>query len=288
MALNEVGGDPARFSLSVDEFHRSNIERAERFPLQLLSTTTHDVKRSADTRARIGVLASVADEWAERVRRWHDLTGGLDDPREEYLVYQTLVGVWPIEARRLGLYLEKALREAKVNTSWLEQDSEWEGRVKAWATGLLVHEAFLADFVPFAERVAMRGREVSLGQVLLKLTSPGVPDIYGGDEVEFLALVDPDNRRPVDWPALRAALDSAEPPPKLDLIQRALALRARRPEAFAGSYEPLDAGADTCAFLRGGEVLVAVALRGELREPAVPGEWRDVISSASLRLAERL
>ena len=287
VSLNEVGGDPARFSLSVDEFHRSTIERAERFPLHLLSTTTHDAKRSADTRARIGVLASVAEEWAERVRRWHDLTGGLEDPREEYLVYQTLVGVWPIEARRLELYLEKALREAKVNTSWVEQDSEWEGRVKAWATGLLVHEAFLADFVPFAERVAIRGREVSLGQVLLKLTSPGLPDIYGGDEVEFLALVDPDNRRPVDWRALRAALDSAEPPPKLDLIRRVLALRARRPEAFAGSYEPLDAGEHTCAFVRGGDVLVAVALRGELAQLDVNGDWRDVVRTPHLRLAER-
>ena len=285
--MNEVGGDPARFSLSVDEFHRSTIERAERFPLHLLSTTTHDAKRSADTRARIGVLASVAEEWAERVRRWHDLTGGLEDPREEYLVYQTLVGVWPIEARRLGLYLEKALREAKVNTSWVEQDSEWEGRVKAWATGLLVHEAFLADFVPFAERVAIRGREVSLGQVLLKLTSPGVPDIYGGDEVEFLALVDPDNRRPVDWQALRAALDCAEPPPKLDLIRRTLALRERRPAAFAGSYEPLDAGEHTCAFVRGGDVLVAVALRGELAQLDVNGHWRDVVRTPHLRLAER-
>ena len=99
VALNEVGGDPARFSLSVDEFHRSEHRAGERFPLHLLSTTTHDMKRSADTRARIGVLASVADEWAERVRRWHDLTGGLEDPREEYLVYQTLVGAWPIDAR---------------------------------------------------------------------------------------------------------------------------------------------------------------------------------------------
>ncbi len=162
-----------------------------------------------------------------------------------------------------------------MNTSWVEQDSEWEGRVKAWATGLLVHEAFLADFVPFAERVAIRGREVSLGQVLLKLTSPGVPDIYGGDEVEFLALVDPDNRRPVDWRALRAALDSAEPPPKLDLIRRTLALRERRPAAFAGSYEPLDAGEHTCAFVRGGDVLVAVALRGLARSAR-----RDVSAAA--------
>ena len=274
VALNEVGGDPARFSLSVDAFHAANLERAERFPLHLLSTMTHDTKRSADTRARIGVLASLADEGAERVLRWHELTGGSEDPNEEYLVYQTLVGTWPIEASRLEQYLQKALREAKVHTTWIDRNAEWEGRVTSWAVGLLSHEAFLADFVPFAERIAARGREVSLGQVLLKLTCPGVPDIYGGDEVELLALVDPDNRRPVDWAALRHALALAEPPPKLDLIRRVLALRERRPTAFAGGYEPLEAGADTCAFLRGGDVLVAVALRGELATIDVPGEWR--------------
>jgi (1->4)-alpha-D-glucan 1-alpha-D-glucosylmutase len=293
VALNEVGGDPARFSLSVDGFHRANLARAARFPRHLLSTTTHDTKRSADTRARIGVLASLADEWVERVARWHELTGGTDDPNEEYLVYQTLVGTWPISAQRLEQYLDKALREAKVHTNWIEQDHAWEGAVKSWATGLLTHDAFLADFVPFAERVAERGREVSLAQVLLKLTSPGVPDLYGGDEVELLALVDPDNRRPVDWDGLRAALGASDPPPKLDLIRRTLALRQRRPAAFAGSYEPLDGGPHTCAFTRGGEVLVAVAIRGELPEvelvpPGTEGEWRDVLRTPRLRLAERV
>ncbi len=289
VALNEVGGDPSRFSLSVEEFHAANLARAERFPLHLLSTMTHDTKRSADTRARIGVLASVVGEWAERVRRWHELTGGTEDPNEEYLVYQTLVGVWPISPERLQQYLEKALREAKVHTSWIDQDAEWEAAViSSWVVGLLSHEAFLADFVPFAERIATRGREVSLGQVLLKLTCPGVPDIYNGDEVELLALVDPDNRRPVDWDGLRQALDSAEPPPKLDLIRRTLALRERRPAAFAGSYEPLEADPDTCAFLRGGEVLVAVAVRSELAELDVPGEWREVLRTETLHLAERV
>ncbi|MCP9485689.1 MAG: hypothetical protein MSC30_07495 [Gaiellaceae bacterium MAG52_C11] len=286
VALNEVGGDPARFSLSVEEFHAANLARAERFPLHLLSTMTHDTKRSADTRARIGVLASVADDWIERVRRWHELTGGSEDPNEEYLVYQTLVGTWPIEAERLEQYLEKALCEAKVHTTWIDRNAEWEGRVKAWATGLLSHEPFLAEFVPFVERIVVRAREVSLAQVLLKLTCPGVPDLYAGDEVELLALVDPDNRRPVDWAGLRHALDAAEPPPKLDLIRRTLALRERRPAAFAGSYAPLEAGADSCAFLRGDEVLVAVALRGELVPPDVPGEWRYVLRRPTLLLAE--
>ena len=126
-----------------------------------------------------------------------------------------------------------------------------------------------------------------LGTTLLKLTVPGVPDLYQGDELPYLALVDPDNRRPVDWDARRRALGSVMPP-KLDLIRTALALRARRPAAFAGSYEPLEAGADTCAFLRGGDVKVAVALRGELVEPDVRGRWRDVVRGDAFLLSERI
>ena len=124
---------------------------------------------------------------------------------------------------------------------------------------------------------------------LLKLTTPGVPDIYQGDEVPFLALVDPDNRRPVDWDGLRRRLASGEPPAKLDLIRRTLALRARRATAFDGSYEPLDAGEDVCAFTRGGEVLVAVAVRGELGSVRLPpGRWSDVHRTPQLLLAQRV
>jgi (1->4)-alpha-D-glucan 1-alpha-D-glucosylmutase len=292
VALNEVGGDPARFSLGVPEFHRANLRRAERFPLHLLATMTHDAKRSADTRARIAALSRFAREWVERVPVWHELTGGLRDPHEEYLVLQTLVGAWdpadPALPERLEGYLEKALREAKVNTSWLEQDHEWEDEVKRWAVGLLRHEPFLADFEPFVRRVVAEAEWAVLGMVLLKLTCPGVPDLYQGDELPFLALVDPDNRRPVDWGARRRAIAAAEPPAKLDLIRRTLALRARRPRPFAAAYEPLEAGPDVCAFLRGGEVKVAVALRGELREPAVAGKWRDVVRTPTLLLAERV
>jgi (1->4)-alpha-D-glucan 1-alpha-D-glucosylmutase len=189
-----------------------------------------------------------------------------------------------LTAERLELYLEKALREAKVHTTWVDQDPEWEAGAKAWAVGLLGDD----ELAGFAKRLAERAERIVLGATLLKLTAPGVPDLYQGDELPFLALVDPDNRRPVDWEALRAALDSDEPPPKLDLIRRALALRARRPDAFAGSYEPLEAGPDACAFVRGGEVLVAVAMRGELPELDVEGEWRDVVRAAGLLLAERV
>jgi (1->4)-alpha-D-glucan 1-alpha-D-glucosylmutase len=256
VALNEVGGDPDRFSLPVDEFHRANLRRAERFPLHLLATQTHDTKRSGDVRARIGALAGMADEWAERVRGWR----ALDDPNEDYLLWQTLVGAWPIERERLEAYMEKALREAKVNTNWIEPNEAHERRVKE-AIGR-IYERLPDGFEAFAARVAREGRRVSLAQTLLKLTVPGVPDIYQGDELESLSLVDPDNRRPVDWELRRRTLRSREPS-KLLLIHRVLALRAERPDDFAGPYEPIDLGPDRCAFRRGG-ILVSVPLRSGL------------------------
>ena len=278
VALNEVGGDPARFSLSVDDFHKANLARP---PGGLLATTTHDTKRSGDVRARLACIASDPEEWAALVRPRLD---GWRDPNEAYLILQTVVGAWPLTPERLELYLEKALREAKVHTTWIEQDAEWEAGAKRFAVSLLGDDELGA----YAERLAARAERVVLGTTLLKLTVPGVPDLYQGDELPFLALVDPDNRRPVDWEARRRALASADRPAKLDLIRRALELRARRPAAFAGSYEPLDAGASTCAFLRGGEVKAAVSLRGDLVEPEAPGEWRDVVRTQTLLLAERV
>jgi (1->4)-alpha-D-glucan 1-alpha-D-glucosylmutase len=278
VALNDVGGDPGRFGLPVEEFHRANTKRAERFPLHLLATTTHDTKRSGDVRARIAALAGLAEEWVERVARWRTL----EDPAEDYLLWQTLVGVWPIERERLENYMEKALREAKVNTSWIEPNAEHERGVRE-AIGHL-YSARPADFEGFAARVAGEGRRISLGMTLLKLTVPGVPDIYQGDELELLALVDPDNRRPVDWPARRRAL--ANPPPKLQTIATALALRERRPEAFAGSYEPVEAGEGVCAFSRGGDVLVAVPVRADVPKPTFAG-WRDLLPELPVGLYER-
>jgi (1->4)-alpha-D-glucan 1-alpha-D-glucosylmutase len=278
VALNEVGGDPARFGLSVDEFHRANAKRAERFPRHLLATTTHDTKRSGDVRARIAALAAGPDEWAERVRGWR----ALEDPGENYLFWQTLVGAWPVEPARIALYMEKALREAKVNTNWIEPQEEHERRVRE-AIGR-VYASFPEDFEPFAERLAEAGRRIALGMTLLKLTAPGVPDVYQGDEVELLALVDPDNRRPVDWEQRRRALH--DPPPKLLTVLAALDLRRRRPEAFDGSYEPLDAGEDVCAFDRGGAVCVVVPVRPHAPKPAFPG-WRDLLPDLPVGLYER-
>jgi (1->4)-alpha-D-glucan 1-alpha-D-glucosylmutase len=295
LALNDVGGDPGRFGISVETFHEANLERAVRFPRNLLITQTHDTKRSGDVRARIGALAGMAEDWAAHVRRWYEACeplrrGGAPDRAEMYLIFQTLVGAWPLEPERLDTYVDKALREAKRTTSWISPDADWEERVKAFCSALYDHRPFLEDFEPFAAEVALAGQRATLGQLVLKLTVPGVPDIYQGDELLDLSLVDPDNRRPVDWERRRSLLDGlrggAPVGPeniKLAVIERLLALRARRPAAFAGAYDPLEAGPCACAFVRGGDVLVCVAVRDGWREGTLVGpqgwRWRDVLGA---------
>jgi (1->4)-alpha-D-glucan 1-alpha-D-glucosylmutase len=288
-ALNEVGGNPARFALSVEEFHDANATRLERFPRHMLTTYTHDTKRSPDVRARIVALTWLADAWRERLAAWRSELGLLDDPREELLVLQTLVGVVPIERERLDGYLEKALREGKVNTNWLTPDEGHERAVKDWAW----RAAELLARDPFLDEVRRVGRRLALAQLLLKLTSPGVPDIYRGDELDDLSLVDPDNRRPVDWGARRsalAALREGAPPDestlKMFVIWRTLRLRGEHAGAFSGAYEPLDLGQGICAFVRGGEVLVAAAVRPNVT-PQAPAGWRDVLGVDGLVLATR-
>lgn len=292
LALNDVGGDPGRFSVSVADFHRANAERAARFPRNLLVTQTHDTKRSGDVRARIGALASMPEEFAAHVRNWLSVcrsltSGGAPTQVEQVFIFQTLLGAWPISEERLAGYLEKAMREAKQHTTWVDVNEEHEAAVQQFARALLGHRDFLRTFLPFQEQLAAAGDQAALGQLLLKLTVPGVPDIYQGDELLCLSLVDPDNRRPVDWDERRAALASDEPPPKLDVIRRALALRGRRPEAFAGAYEPVEAGNDVVAFTRGGDVYVAVRLRGDAPLPRPAGAWSEVVDRDGLLLLER-
>ena len=308
LALNEVGGDPSRFAIDVDAFHAANAARAERFPRHLLTTQTHDTKRSGDVRARIGALAGMAEDWAAAVRRWRELcaplrAGGAPDAVEEYTIFQTLVGAWPLEPERLCAYMEKALREAKRNTSWIEPDAGWEGRVLGYCRALYDHAPFREAFEPFAARVAAAGERHALRQTALKLTVPGVPDVYQGDELVALSLVDPDNRRPVDWARRRALLDELRDggapdgadARKLFLIRELLALRARRPEAFAGGYTPLDAGR------RRGRVPARRRRRGRAADPRrrldppveLPhGDWRpastaDLLPGAGITVLER-
>jgi (1->4)-alpha-D-glucan 1-alpha-D-glucosylmutase len=302
LALNEVGGDPGRFGISVEDFHAANAARPTH---NLLVSTTHDTKRSGDVRARLCALSAIPDEWAGAVRSWFTVnaplrTAGAPTPVEELLIYQTLVGAWPIEADRLEDYLEKAMREAKLSSSWIAPDAEHEAAVKAFAVGLLDHGPFRYGFDAVAARVAELGERVALAQTLLKLTVPGLPDVYQGDELWALSLVDPDNRRPVDWDARRAALaalrEGAAPTretAKLHVVAAALDLRRRRPEAFTGDYVPVPAGDDVVAFLRGDAVLVAVAVRDAATGAAgwelpasAAGRWRDVLGGEEHDLPE--
>jgi (1->4)-alpha-D-glucan 1-alpha-D-glucosylmutase len=302
LALNEVGGDPSRFGISVDTFHEGNAKRPTH---NLLVSSTHDTKRSGDVRARLCALTAIPDEWAGAVRSWFEVNAPLKTataptPAEELLIYQTLVGAWPIEADRLEAYLEKAMREAKVSSNWIEPDLEHEAAVKRFAVDLLDHGPFRYGFDAVAARVAELGARVALAQTLLRLTVPGLPDVYQGDEQWAFSLVDPDNRRPVDWDGRRealAALRDGAPPTgdtaKLHLVSAALDLRRRRPEAFTGDYTAVPAGDDVVAFLRGGDVLVVVAVRdgatgadGWTLPAAAAGRWRDVLSGEEFDLPD--
>ena len=302
LALNEVGSDPGRFGRPAAEVHEASRRRAERFPRALLASQTHDTKRSGDVRARLGALAGIPGEWRERVLRWRGLNAllrrdGAPDAGEEYFLYQTLVGAWPLPYERLAGYVEKALREAKVNTSWVRPNPRWERAVLGFCAGLYESEAFLRDLEDFVEVVAPLGERSSLGQLLLKLTSPGVPDIYQGDELWCLSLVDPDNRRPVDWELRRRLLQEilAGAPPrretmKLFAIHRALGVRARHEAAFEGSYRPLEAGPRAFAYARGEAVIAATPIRpgGEEDRLSLPedlrGRWRQAFTGTDLEL----
>jgi (1->4)-alpha-D-glucan 1-alpha-D-glucosylmutase len=220
VSLNEVGGDPRRFGVSVAAFHRGIQERARMFPHAMLATSTHDTKRSEDVRARINVISEVPDEWRAAVARWSRInrnkkrrleTGYAPDRNDEYLLYQTLFGVWPLEEldadalavvrQRIEDYLFKAAREAKVHTSWINPNLEYEEATREFVRALLGSDQslFLQDLTTVVRRLSVPGLYNSLSQVLLKLTVPGVPDTYQGNETWDFSLVDPDNRRPVDF-----------------------------------------------------------------------------------------
>ena len=309
VSLNEVGGEPERFGVSVAAFHHLTAERAKRWPHVMLSTSTHDTKRSEDVRARINVLSEVPEEWAERLERWTQLNrsrrrevDGQEAPsrNDEYLLYQTLLGAWPLEElndeglagfrERIKAYMEKALREAQVHTSWVNVNEEYEAVVADFVEALLTPsetELFLGEFVPFARHIAWLGVLNSLSQTLIKQTAPGVPDIYQGNELWDFSLVDPDNRRPVDYELRKKLLAELEDikgddvrtlletwqdgRPKLHLTHRTLDLRRKNPELFEkGEYVPLEVSgvkADhVVAFARRLDDAVAITVAPRLHE----------------------
>jgi (1->4)-alpha-D-glucan 1-alpha-D-glucosylmutase len=321
VSLNEVGGDPSRFGTSLAEFHAEMAERRRRSPHALSATSTHDTKRGEDVRARINVLSEMPAEWRARVAAWQRLNrkhrtmvegAPVPGANTEYFLYQTLVGAWPVDVERLRAYILKAVREAKVHTSWINPNPRYDEALARFVEAVLDpgrSAAFLEDFTLFQARVAHFGSLNSLGQTLVKLTAPGVPDFYQGSELWDLNLVDPDNRRPVDWDARTRLLDEllaavagapdraalahelvktrADARVKLFVIHEGLRFRRARRALFeTGAYQPLDAhGAwaeHVCAFARvdGDAAALTVfprllARRGVDALPLGPEYWAD-------------
>jgi len=275
VSLNEVGADPSRFGTPVAEFHAAMVERQRTYPHGLSATSTHDTKRGEDVRARINVLSEIPGEWRRRMALWqkqnrkHRTTVDAQPTpgaNTEYFIYQTLVGAWPIGVERLRAYLLKAIHEAKSHTSWINPNPRYDDAITRYAEAILDparSSSFLEDFVPFQARVAHYGAFNSLGQTLVKITAPGVPDFYQGSELWDLNLVDPDNRRAVDWQVrqqmlgeLTSAVDTVPDRAafvqglvnsredgrlKLYLIRQALACRREYATLFRdGDYRPLE------------------------------------------------
>jgi (1->4)-alpha-D-glucan 1-alpha-D-glucosylmutase len=311
VSRNEVGGEPDRFAVSPREFHEFCARLARDWPGTLTTLSTHDTKRQEDVRARLAVLAELPGEWGRAVRGWRS-PGSPLEPDLEYLLWQTAVGAWPLTRDRLAEFLTKAMREAKTRTSWTDPDPAYEEAVLAYARDLPADEiaAFTARLEPYA-------RANVLGQKLVQLAMPGVPDVYQGCELVGLSLVDPDNRRPVDYDDRRARLarlDAGGPPRDLDdekllVTSRTLRLRRDRPDWFGpGRYEPVEAtgpAADhVLAFRRGGAVAVAARLpvglerrggwgdtRLSLGASMGRGPWRDALTGSlhdDLRLGRLL
>ena len=268
-ALNEVGGEPGRLGLGPAGFHAFAARLAARWPATMTTLSTHDTKRGEDLRARLSVLAERPDEWAAAVADWHERARALGpspEPDTEYLLWQTLAGAWPIEPGRLTEYLYKAMREAKTRTSWTDQDTDYEESVTGLARAVLADAGLAGSIADFVARMEPDARVNSLGAKLVQLTMTGVPDVYQGCELSSYSLVDPDNRRPVDFARrmdLLAALDDAGPADqagldgdKLLVTSRALRLRRDHPDWFADTYQPLAASGPAAghvlAFARGG------------------------------------
>jgi (1->4)-alpha-D-glucan 1-alpha-D-glucosylmutase len=321
-ALNEVGGEPQQFGISVGTFHQKNLERHRSWPATLLATSTHDTKRSEDVRARMIAISEMAETWRRVLPKWRAANrrwkkaveeAGAPDGNEEYLLYQTLLGTWPLGnagapernvgaeyIERIQNYMTKALNEAKLNTSWIQPNEQWLSATRDFVARILdpaPRNKFLPLFLPVAEQIARLGVINSLAQIVLKLTSPGVPDIYQGNEIWDFSLVDPDNRRPVDY-KLRAemlsCLSTRTPEQllrnwtdgriKMFVTQRALQFRGERPDLFrTGEYLPLHAKGTLAdcviAFARklDGQSVIVIVPRLSVRVgfPPIGDRWKD-------------
>jgi len=330
-ALNEVGGEPQQFGIRIEAFHQRNQDRQRDWSATLLATSTHDTKRSEDVRARIAAISERPQLWWQSLQRWRAANRRLKkriedvdapDANEEYLLYQTLLGTWPVKARgeaeknagaeyveRIQAYMMKALNEAKLNTSWIQPNEAWLAAMHDFVAKILeasLRNKFLPIFLPMVEEIARLGAINSLAQTLLKLTSPGVPDIYQGNELWNFSLVDPDNRRPVDYKCRREMLDSlakAQPKEllqnwpdgriKMFLTQRLLRFRQERVDLFRhGNYLPITTSgsfAECClSFARELDrqwiVVIAPRFSSRIGFPPTGDRWKDT----SLNLPENL
>jgi (1->4)-alpha-D-glucan 1-alpha-D-glucosylmutase len=309
VSLNEVGGNPAVFGRSVETFHSETARAAARWPQSMLTLSTHDTKRSADVRARVDALSERPASWADAVARWAQINdrhrrGRWPDRNAEYLLYQTLVGAWPLEPPRAMAYMAKATKEAKVHTSWVDPDPEYDQATQEFVASILSDDAFVSDLNQFleGERLVARGRRNALAQTALALTCPGIPDIYQGTETWELTLVDPDNRRPVDYDLRRRLLAgmrgrrpeevarSGAGHEKLWCIYRTLQHRRHQPDLYqSSSYQPLAFSGprsdDLVGFDRGGLAVVAPRLGDDrwdgttVQLPA--GRWTDVLTGVA-------
>jgi (1->4)-alpha-D-glucan 1-alpha-D-glucosylmutase len=307
ISCNEVGSQASLVGISADKFHEFCHFLSDRWPNTMLATSTHDNKRSEDVRARISILSEIPERWSEALHHWSTLNAAAwrnhtPDRHAEYLLYQTLIGAWPIDRERCWQYMLKACREAKINTSWHEPNAGYEESIRQFIDGLFESAEFVAALEQFVTPLIQQGRINSLAQTLIKMVAPGVPDFYQGSELWDLSLVDPDNRRPVDFALRRRLLRETKDMsaaqalsdwglglPKLWMTSRVLQLRARRPSLFSAEspYQPLVAqGANLGKLLafRRGEQLIAVVPRltstlagdwGDTRLPLPGGEWRN-------------
>ena len=314
VSCNEVGSQASLIGISAEKFHEFCHYLSDRWPNSLLATSTHDNKRSEDVRTRISLLSEIPDRWSEALHLWSQLTAPAwknrtPDRHAEYLLYQTLIGAWPITRERCWQYMLKACREAKIRTSWYEPNTGYEENIRGFVDGVFRTPAFISSLEAFIEPLILPGRVNSLGQTLIKMIAPGVPDFYQGTELWDLSLVDPDNRRAVDF-ELRSELirrcrgltaadvlaDWDSGLPKMWMTRRVLALRRERAADFSthSSYQPLVAqGAhlgNLLAFRRG-ENLIAVVPRfsmtlngdwGDTRLPLPRGTWRNHFTEATL------
>jgi (1->4)-alpha-D-glucan 1-alpha-D-glucosylmutase len=299
VALNEVGGDPSRFGVTRAEFDAACAARQQLWPATMTALSTHDTKRGEDVRARLAVLAELPDEWAAAVARW-SAAAPVPDPATTHLLWQTVAGTWPIERVRLQEYLQKATREASTHTSWADPDEAYESALRAAVDAAYDDPGLRADIDEFVAGITPAGRSNALGQKLVQLLMPGVPDVYQGTELWDNSLVDPDNRRRVDFAGRRrllARIDGGWRPPvdsmgAAKLLVVARALRARRGRDLT-DYRALAArgpAADHClAFDRGGLIAVATRLpltlarRGGWDDTTLPlpdGVWTDTLTGS--------